>query len=129
MLLKSKLQQLRNYILFNIITKLLGPSKPDLLNSKSIHQYTKSGSIWSTLDCISLQIVHYFHTFHFDIIKMYYIQFQKINNELEKGTAYVIYQCSQPQGQELNTGCPKMKEVLSVECYIGYGSVTTLVLP
>jgi len=60
---------------------------------------------------------------------MYYIQFQKINNELETGIAHVIYQCSQPEGQELNTGCPKSEEVLSVECYVWYGSVTTLVLP
>jgi len=60
---------------------------------------------------------------------MYYIQFQKINNELETGKAYVIYRCGQSQGQELNMGCPKSEEVLSVECYIWYESVTALVLP
>ena len=60
---------------------------------------------------------------------MYYIQIQKINNELEIGIAYVIYQCSQAQGQDLNTGCPKSEEVLSVKCYVWYESVTALVLP
>jgi len=63
------------------------------------------------------------------VFTLYYIQFQKINNKLETGKAYVIYQCSQSQGQELNTGCPKSWKVLSAKCYIWYESVTALVLP